>query len=521
MFGDYVNAGGNLVAMRPDPQLGALLGLATPANGSRSEGYLRVDTSRAPGAGIVNQTIQFHGTADLYALAGATAVATLYSDASTATTSPAVTMRSVGANGGHAAAFTFDLARSIVLTRQGNPDWAGQKRDGAIPPIRSDDLFYPNWVDLTKVAIPQADEQQRLLVNMLNQMNSSGAPMPRFWYFPFGYKAVVIMTGDDHGNGGTSGRFDTYLADSKPGCSVADWQCIRSTSYILGSPNMTDAQAATYTAEGFEVAAHITSDCADWTPASLASDFTDQLATFQTWFHSLPAPTTNRTHCIAWSDWATQPKVELENGIRLDANYYYWPDAWIQNRPGMFTGSGMPMRFADTDGTLIDVYQAATQMTDESGQSYPFTIDTLLDNAIGPNGYYGAFTANMHNDSAASAGSDAIIASAQARGVPVVSGNQMLVWLDGRNSSSFGSMSWTDGPTGGKVLEFTVAVGTGATGLQAMLPTTTSAGNLTAISRGGSSVTFTRQTIKGTTTPSSMPRRAPTRRPTRSMPRLP
>ena len=44
----------------------------------------------------------------------------------------------------------------------------------------------------------------------------------------------------------------------------------------------------------------------------------------------------------------------------------------------MFTGSGMPMRFADADGTMIDVYQATTQMTDESGQTYPFTIDTLL-----------------------------------------------------------------------------------------------------------------------------------------------
>ena len=70
----------------------------------------------------------------------------------------------------------------------------------------------------------------------------------------------------------------------------------------------------------------------------------------------------------------------------------------------MFTGSGMPMRFADLDGTMIDVYQAATQMTDESGQTYPFTIDTLLDRALGPEGYYGVFTANMHTDNATSAG---------------------------------------------------------------------------------------------------------------------
>ena len=66
----------------------------------------------------------------------------------------------------------------------------------------------------------------------------------------------------------------------------------------------------------------------------------------------------------------------------------------------MFTGSGMPMRFADLDGSLIDVYQAATQMTDESGQSYPLNIDSLLDKALGPEGYYGVFTANMHTDNA-------------------------------------------------------------------------------------------------------------------------
>ena len=35
-----------------------------------------------------------------------------------------------------------------------------------------------------------------------------------------------------------------------------------------------------------------------------------------------------------------------------------------------------------------------------------------------------------------------IITSAQARGVPIVSGRQMLEWLDGRNNSSFGGLTW-------------------------------------------------------------------------------
>ncbi|MEI9808799.1 MAG: hypothetical protein WDO16_13570 [Bacteroidota bacterium] len=70
------------------------------------------------------------------------------------------------------------------------------------------------------------------------------------------------------------------------------------------------------------------------------------------------------------SDWASQAKVEASLGIRYDVNYYYWPGAWVQNRPGMFTGSGMPMRFADLDGTMINCYQSPTQMTDESEIGY-------------------------------------------------------------------------------------------------------------------------------------------------------
>ncbi len=177
MLTDWVGNGGNLIAMRPDKQLAALLGLSDQSS-TLANAYLQVNTASAPGAGIVSDTIQFHGAADRYIASGASTIATLFSDATTATASPAVTIASVGTLGGQAAAFTFDLARSIVYTRQGNPAWSGQERDG-IAPIRSDDLFYgaragdvqPDWVDLGKVAIPQADEQQRLLANLVLHLN--------------------------------------------------------------------------------------------------------------------------------------------------------------------------------------------------------------------------------------------------------------------------------------------------------------------------------------------------------------
>ena len=223
----WVNGGGNLVAMRPDKQLACLLGL-TDAGTTLTNAYLQVATGSAPGTGIVGSTIQYHGTADRYTLNGATSVATLYSTATTATSNPAVTLRSVGANGGQAAAFTYDLARSVVYTRQGNPAWAGQERDG-VNGIRPDDLFYgaragdvqPDWLDTNKIAIPQADEQQRLLLNLITHMERDKLPLPRFWYLPRGEKAVVVMSGDDHSPsqapGGTASHFDRYKALSPAG----------------------------------------------------------------------------------------------------------------------------------------------------------------------------------------------------------------------------------------------------------------------------------------------------------------
>ena len=71
---------------------------------------------------------------------------------------------------------------------------------------------------MDKVAIPQADEQQRLLIDLITEMNADRMPLPRFWYLPRGEKAAVVMTGDDHATGGTAGQFQGFQADSAAGC---------------------------------------------------------------------------------------------------------------------------------------------------------------------------------------------------------------------------------------------------------------------------------------------------------------
>ena len=343
----------------------------------------------------------------------------------------------------------------------------------------------PDWVDLNKVAIPQADEQQRLLANLIGHVNRDRKPLPRFWYFPRGEKAVVVMTGDDHGarRHRRPVRAATRSA-SPPGCSSPTGSASAATSYIYHerAARRTPRRPRT-TPRASRSRCTSTPDCArlDARPRSRASTRTSS-ATSRARYPEPPgaarptAPTASRG-----ATGRRRPKVELAHGIRLDTNYYYWPAAWIQDRPGFFTGSGMPMRFADLDGTLIDVYQAATQMTDESGQSYPFTINALLDKALGARGLLRRLhDQHAHRPRRTTPGRNAIVASALARGVPVVSARQMLTWLDGRNGSSFGSIGWN-----GNTLTFTIAVGAGANGLRAMVPTSAAVGALTGITRDG------------------------------------
>jgi hypothetical protein len=499
IFTDWVFAGGNLIAMRPAVQLAENLGWhlapSTMSSPVQKNGYLLVDSKFPASAHLYQRPLQLHVDADQY-VTTATTVARLFTSNKTATQFPAVSSLRVG--DGNAVVFSYDLARSVIYTRQGNPSWSGMERDG-IPPVRSDDLFFgasvkdpqADWVDRDLIAVPQADMQQRLLANLILLINGGKRPLPRFWYLPKGLRAVIVMTGDDHGHGGTSRRFTKFEKDGAYGCSIDDWECIRGTSNIfVGS--ISPAQAYYFASKGFEIDLHVYTACTDW-PMTTSKDgegaerrlvnrefedalYSQQLQGFASNYPGLPHPVSNRTDCITWGDYDTQPQVELGHNIRLDTNYYYWPAKWVNNTPGLFTGSGLPMRFATRDGRPIDVYQAATQMTDESGQTYPFTVDTLLDNAHGPMEHLGVFTANMHNDEAESSDAEAIIASAKRRRVPIITAAQLLKWLDGRNASTFQDLNWS-----GQALSFKISVGVGGSGLEAMIPISNGSEKLSAI----------------------------------------
>ena len=262
--------------------------------------------------------MQYHGTADRYTLNGARAVATLYSNATTATTNPAVTLASVGTTGGQAAAFSYDL-RAVDRSTSGRATRRGTSRNGtarrrSAPTTCSSAAPAPDWVNLTKVAIPQADEQQRLLANLIcvdeprtaSRCRGSGTS-----------RAASRRCRRDR-------RRPRQRRHGRPLRPVHREQPGRLRGGQLGVPALhlvrlhqhpADQRAgrAPTTASGFEVGLHVQYQLRELHPGVAGQrlrDAAQPIGGRST--RSVPAPSTNRLHCIVWSDWSSQATTEAQ-----------------------------------------------------------------------------------------------------------------------------------------------------------------------------------------------------------------
>ena len=141
MFSDWVTAGGNLIAMRPDKKLAALLGL-TDRGTTLAEGYLQVNTAAAPGAGIVvaDHAVPRDG-GSLQRVGRDRGGDAVLRSRRPPTSDPAVTMRaSAAAADRRRRSPTTSPDRSSTHARATPPGLA--RSATARRPIRSDDLFF-------------------------------------------------------------------------------------------------------------------------------------------------------------------------------------------------------------------------------------------------------------------------------------------------------------------------------------------------------------------------------------------
>ena len=198
-------------------------------------------TPRVPAAaGITDQTMQFHGTADRYTLNGAHQRRQRSTRARPPRRrTPRCRCEIVGTSGGQAAAFTYDLAQSVVYTRQGNPAWAGQNADGLAPDPVATTCSSAGQHDRLGQPDQGRDPAGRRAAAAAGQPDRDDGPAPQ------AAAAVLVLpaqrqgrrraTGDDHGER-RHGRPVRPVPGQQPrGCSVANWKCLRFTSYVFPS----------------------------------------------------------------------------------------------------------------------------------------------------------------------------------------------------------------------------------------------------------------------------------------------
>jgi hypothetical protein len=495
----YVKAGGNLIAFRPDKKLDGLLGIIDEEEVVK-EGYIKIDTSAHIGKGLVSETIQFHGISGLYKLNGGAELASLFLNSNDPAGRPAIVVNKFG--NGRTAAFTYNLPRSIVLTRQGNPEWAGEERDKIDGPTATD-LFYPGpgevqWNDPQKIAIPQADEQMRLLSHIIESFATDKKPLPRFWYFPEKHRTLFIFTIDGE---------DTPEADINNEILDVQSKGANATLYEIGT-YISAATVDKWRSAGHEVAIHYNDvpNFANPTYQNMNTVFDTMTANFRNAYGF--SPKTVRNHWVVWcskdrdekKQFAEQAAIEVSFGLGFDCNYYQfggnrvYPN-WMGD-VGHFTGSGLPMKFADASGQILDVYQSNTQLPDETWlkENIENKSKTLIDRSLDLE-YFAYINANFHTwywNECREPGMR-VLDYCKSREVPVWTAERVFEFLKMKDEATFSEIAWSDGK-----LTFNLNSGViNRDGLTFLLPAFHGNSNITAININGLETKFETTTMKG------------------------
>lgn len=379
LFRRYLLSGGRMIALRPSAEACELFGIDR-VSGTIKEGYLQIDQTSEIAKGICQESMQFHGSANKYLIKDAQTIAWISEDRNMSEKNPGIVIRSYGE--GLAAMFAFDLPMSIAFMRQGNPAWANQERDG-LDGIRTVDMF-KDWIDLERIEIPQADEKQRLFVNLLNTLSQSRCPLPRLWYFPDDVNSVLIATGDCHNNpddsieeildlvetydGVMSIYYAPYLTDNS-GRALRRLRFmatdllpfigeIMDERYVTPTP----AKVAAWRSRGHEFTFHpYVEDGVESGWRRYAQEFTGR------GYGEISESV--RTHRILWNGWVETARIQASLGVRLNMDFYHVGPSmqkadgeWVF---GHMTGSGQPMKFIDEHGRVLNIYQQLTQLSDE------------------------------------------------------------------------------------------------------------------------------------------------------------
>ncbi len=458
--------GGAVAAITPGAALLARFGISeAEAPPSSPDGVRRTDASDAA-LRLYVPVRQWRARAD--------EVEAFFSTDGT-TGSPAIVSRRHGA--GVVSCWAFDVARNVALIRQGSPDRVNVDRDGH-PKIRFVDVMF-GWVDPDLLDRADADEYVRLLVGQLAAGGATGGPLLGVDFFPGEARTVLIATGDAHGVGAevldqvlhrveaAGGRLSVfYEPPQTPGwrryARRARWAAsalplvgpVLQSRYAPPPPRLVNA----WRSRGHEFSPHPSGY------PDLDTGLTRAWRDFEDDGYGT-AHSVTRTHEVLWRGWIDTPRAQRRLGVRMNLDVYDVGPVMRQRdgrwSHGHLIGSGLPARFVDERGRVLDCYQQPTQVLDEqflgvvggveglSGVDAAAVASDQLARAL--TGPPAALCAVFHLDSfvpvvgrAVEAGAflDGVLQACRSQGAPIIAAGRWLSFLDGRRATAITSRIW-------------------------------------------------------------------------------
>ena len=337
----WVNGGGNLIAMRPDKQLAGLLGL-TDAGGDALERLPegRHDVPRRD-AGIVGQhdPVPRHGR-PLHAQRrhGGRDAVLERDDGDDQPGRDAALGRLERRPGGGVHVRPRPLGRLHAPGQPGlgRPGARRRRRDPARRHVlrRQAGDVQPTGSTRTRSRSRRRTSSSGCCVNLITLMERDKMPLPRFWYLPRGEKAVVVMSGDDHSPrrlaGGTAQPLRP-LQGAEPARLRRRQLGVRPLDLLHLSRQPAHARPGRRLRRRRLRGRRSTPSFGSCPTAPITAgrargrSSTRSSASSGAGTRASRRRSTSRTHCVFWPDWASDAKVELAHGIRMDANYYHYP----------------------------------------------------------------------------------------------------------------------------------------------------------------------------------------------------
>jgi hypothetical protein len=473
-----LRAGTAVILLRPSADTAHDLGL-TGGGGRRvaPELYIAPQRRHPLSLPVFDEPLQFHGAADLYDKPQPPAeVVAWVAGPDWPMPHPAIVTGTHGA--GRFAVFAYDLASSVVLSHQGRPELAST---GPTPDSDGDGVFAPSdlfqgFLDVNRRHIPQADLQQRLLVRLIAWASEGAGPLVRLWPFPDGAPAIALINGDSDGMIRAQLEWYVNMTEAHGG---------RYTIYVMEQHygELPPGLATEYRRRGHSLGPHIWHSLRP-DPDTFARHLAAEVDRFTANYGQ--APRTTRHHCVVWPGWVDTAKALAAAGIRLETNYR----AAERYQSGYLTGSGLPMRFIDQQGELVECFQQETLLCDDYllvDKSFRRPLDEgeaialsrkLLDDAMAR--YHTAVQLYFHPIYATglmvrtgqfirTAGwLEAVLKHCQGRGVPMPSTDTWCDFNVRRRGTVLAEQQW-DGET--RTLRLAIESAAGLPGAAILLPT--------------------------------------------------